>query len=370
MDRGKKPISKFIKDMNSGIYMDLKNIIREYALPCLPAKSLFRSMGVCRDWKNQISTPFFAHKQTNLFHAISGFFYQFRGDVPSFISLDMKAYGVPDPSLKFLPEEVDITCSSNGLVCCQGRTADKAYYICNPVTKQWKKLPKPNGNHGPDPAIVLIFEPSLLSFVAEYKLVCAFPSTDFDNGYEFEIYCSLKGTWEVSGEILFGDRALQPSSGVHVDGVVYWVTRNFRILTFDLMKERAQVIHSMKGSLGVMHGKLCIFSVNGRQLNASVLSNIHSNTMGTYGASAHSNKGMSSSGSGRLWKEKYSIPLPTEVIPTDRASVVYGGTDVVVLQAGTTMYSFDTKSNNSAVLSNAPEYNTKFIPYVNNLVYL
>jgi hypothetical protein len=174
MDRGKRS-NNIIANRNNKIYMDLKDIIREHTLPFLPAKSLFRFKTVCRDWKLQISTPFFAHNQSNCFHDVSGLFCQSRSNPPSFISLDPNSYGVPDPSLQFLPEPVDIKTSSNGLLCCQGHTGDKAYYICNPVTKQWKKLPKPNAYHGSDPSLVLMFEPSLLNFVAEYKLICAFP---------------------------------------------------------------------------------------------------------------------------------------------------------------------------------------------------
>ncbi|KAM1016990.1 hypothetical protein ACFX13_047346 [Malus domestica] len=63
-------------------------------------------------------------------------------------SLKPNAYGVPDPSLKFLPEPVDIRASSNGFLCCLGRDGYKAYYICNPITRKWTKLPKPNADHG------------------------------------------------------------------------------------------------------------------------------------------------------------------------------------------------------------------------------
>ncbi|CAL5368910.1 unnamed protein product [Camellia sinensis] len=80
-----------------------------------------RFQGVCRDWTLQISTPFFAHNQSLTFQAISGLFCQSSGgDPPSFISIDPQSCGVPDPSLKFLPEPIDIRASSNGLICCQG----------------------------------------------------------------------------------------------------------------------------------------------------------------------------------------------------------------------------------------------------------
>ncbi|RVW22659.1 F-box protein [Vitis vinifera] len=242
MDRGKRP-SKSIVGGNNKIYMDLKDIIREYTLPFLPAKSLFRFTGVCRDWKMQISTPFFAHNQSNSFHAVSGLFYQIAGEPPSFISLDPKAYGVPDPSLKFLPVPVDIRASCNGLLCCQARTGDKAYYMCNPATKMWKKLPKPDADHGTDPALVVIFEPSLLNFVADYKL----------------------------------ETPAKP--GVHVNGIVYWQMKHGVLVAFDLARERSQLIYGMKGALCVMQGKLCSVSMHGWTVTVNVLSNVYSNTM-------------------------------------------------------------------------------------------
>ncbi|KAK9284502.1 hypothetical protein L1049_023676 [Liquidambar formosana] len=361
MDRGKKP-GRFLGAMNSKIYLDLKDIIREHALPFLPAKSLFRFTGVCRDWKLQISTPFFAHNQSNSFRTISGLFCQAPGDPPSFISLDPKACGVPDPSLTFLPDQVDVRASSNGLLCCEGCTGEKAFYICNPVSKQWKKLPKPNANHGPDSAIVLIFEPSLLNFVADYKLVCAFPSVDFDNGYEFEIYSSAEESWKISGEICFGNRKLLPRSGVHVKGVVYWMTKNgSSIVAFDLMKERSQLLYGSYGSsLGVMHGKLCLVSVSRQLLVVNVLSNVYSNTM-----VMNSNA--------KTWEEKLRIPLSNDAVPGgisyDQALVVFAGSDVVVVQAGRSVFSIDIKTKESAVLCSAADHDVRIIAYVNSLVY-
>ncbi|CAL5375657.1 unnamed protein product [Camellia sinensis] len=144
--------------------------------------------------------------------------------------------------MKFLPEPIDIRASSNGLICCQGQTGDKPYYICNPVTRQLKKLPKTNADHGLDPAVVLVFEPSLLNFVADYKLVCAFPSVDFDNATEFEIYSSTDGSWKISGETCFASKKLVPRSGIYVDGVVYWQAKHHGIVAFDLTKDRSQLI--------------------------------------------------------------------------------------------------------------------------------
>uniref|UniRef100_A0A6N2NAA5 Uncharacterized protein n=1 Tax=Salix viminalis TaxID=40686 RepID=A0A6N2NAA5_SALVM len=44
----------------------------------------------------------------------------------------------------------DAITSCNGLLGCQGRLGDNAYYICNPVTEDWRTVPQPNLYHGPN----------------------------------------------------------------------------------------------------------------------------------------------------------------------------------------------------------------------------
>ncbi|PPR88940.1 hypothetical protein GOBAR_AA31745 [Gossypium barbadense] len=143
------------------------------------------------------------NKAPNLYGNKKSRIYMDLKGMPAFMSLDPRAYGVPDPSLTFLPEPVDVRTSYNGLLCCQGRTAYRPYYICNPANKQWKELPKPDDDHGPDPALVLVFEPPIMNFTADYKLVCPFPSEL--GGYKFEVYSSDRGSWRTSGEIRFDD---------------------------------------------------------------------------------------------------------------------------------------------------------------------
>ncbi|GAV90625.1 hypothetical protein CFOL_v3_34033 [Cephalotus follicularis] len=356
MDRGK---CKFFGNRNK-IVMDLNEIIREHALPFLPAKSLFRCTGVCRDWKLQISTPFFAHNQSVSFHDMSGFFSQCQSDPPSFTPLNPMAYGVPDPSLSFLPELVDIIASSNGLLCCQGRTRYNAYYICNPVTKHWKKLPKPTADHGSDPAVVLVFEPSLLSFVAEYKLVCAFPS-ELD-GYEFEIYSSVEGSWRVTGEICFGDRRVVPRSGVHADGIIYWQTMHSGIMAFDLQMERSQLLSHYghgKSALGAMNRKLCSASIVGSKITIDVLSNPYTNTM-----QMHSGI--------KTWETKVlTINLDATEVVLDSSSllgVLFVNDDVVVFRAGTKLFSYYLKTQRIMHLLAEFAEKKKFVAYVNSLV--
>lgn len=353
MDRGKKPVSYF-ENRNNKIYMDLKDIIRENTLRYLPAKSLRRCTSVCRDWKLYISNPFFAHNQSNSFHDLSGFFCQSHLSLPSFLSLEPVAYGVPDPSLKFLPEPVDIRCASNGLLCCQGRTEYKAYYICNPVTQQWKKLPKPDANHGSEPALVLVFEPSLLNFVADYKLICAFQS-DLD-GLEFDIYSSAEGCWRTSGEICFGNRQIVPCTGVYVDGIVYWQGRS-AIIAFDLTSERSTLHYSYSyGSLGKVNGKLCSASIHGSKLTIAELSNAYANTM-----QMHSKT--------KAWSVK-NVTLDNSVFagPTDQENVLCIKGEIVVIRLGRTLISYNMKTTDIKQLATEADYQPRMIPYVNSLV--
>lgn len=366
MDRGKvsNKLSATV-NMDNLLYMNLKEIIRESALKFLPAKSLTRFSVVCRDWKLQIRSPFFAYNQSNSFRATGGIFVQSPWDVPSFISLDPTACGVPDPHLSFLPEPVDIRSSSNGLVCCQGRSGYKAYYICNPVTKQWKKLPKPEANHGSDPAVVLIFKPSVFDFSAKYKLVCAFES-ELD-GYEFEIYSSEKDAWTTSREIRFSNstKKLLSATGVHADTTVYWQSHR-GIIAYDVEIDRSQEIPWCNGKLGARNGRLCLSNMKDNVLSIYVLCNTHGNTM-------------QSSNYVSAWKA-----VSTEVlsdVPADLTSLSYyaGGRthsrvafcdgEVAVVWSGSFLYAYDLKKKTTLCLGQADAPET-ILGYVNSLVEL
>ena len=368
MDRGQRG-NQLLRNRNNKIYMGLRDIIRENALHFLPAKSLYRFRKVCRDWKLQISTPFFAHNQSYNFRDVSGIFYQSGSKQPSFVSLDPNACGVPDPVLSFLPEPVDIRTSSHGLLCCQGRSGDKAYYICNPATKQWKKLPKPNAVHGSNPAIVLIFEPSLLNFVAEYKLVCAFPCVELDDGYEFDIYSSKEGSWKVSKEIFLGSKKLLPRSGVHVNGIVYWQTTEGGVFLFDLTKERTHVVTGVygsysfygSGSLGVLNGKLCFVHNQQLGLIVHVLSNPYTNTMGMHSMV-------------KTWEEKRQILFNSSVVSNhasthfDTQKVLFAGGNCLFFQIGGKLCSYDMKTEEFKCLLAEVVHDIKIAGYVNSLV--
>ncbi|OMO84344.1 hypothetical protein COLO4_22097 [Corchorus olitorius] len=259
--RGLEYYSEFPKQIKLNKKVNIEDVVREHALHFLPAKSLCRFKTVSRGWDQWISTPLFAHRQTTCFKNVSGLFYQAPGCKPSFISFHDDAYGMPDPSLDFLPERVNIRSSCNGLVCCQS-VGDNVYYICNPVTQQWKKLPRPAMYHGDEAAIVLVFEPRPLNFNESYELVCAITVPDTQT-VQFEIYSSRSSSWRLSETICCEQYCLGLDSiGFYMKDVVYWKTSSGVILAFHLRSEEYGVLPlplnaGEYGALTMMNGELC-----------------------------------------------------------------------------------------------------------------
>nr|GLL46479.1 F-box protein At5g03970-like [Ipomoea trifida] len=362
MGLGKRP-RNLPSGSNSNLFMD---IIREQALPLLPAKSLFRFLAVCRDWKLNISAPSFHHNQSLSCRGISGLFCQDSDNCIVFIPFHPISSGVPDPSLSFLPEPVDIRASSNGLLCCQGRNENRYYYLYNPVTKEWKTLPKPTARHGSEAALVLIFEPSLLNSVPEYKLICAFRSADFDDATEFDIYTSKNNTWNVSGELCFGARKAALGSGVHVNGVVYWPVVSGGVLSFDLTKDRSQLLDSNYSEatdclLGTFDGRLYKVYNHDDYVLVRVLVDIHRNTMPLDDID--------------IWETIHVVYHEHTDIPFDEedfdSKVVAVRRDILVVDCGNTLYSYDFENKETIPLSEPAEpYYKICVPYVNSLVSL
>ncbi|GAB2283066.1 hypothetical protein Dimus_017599 [Dionaea muscipula] len=356
----------------------LKEIIRDHALPLLPAKSLTRCLLVCKDWRRLISDPLFMQNQSNSFRNATGIFYQRNaGSAPSFLSIDPTAYGVPDPQLTFLPEPVVIRASSNGLLCCLSLSSssdDQAYYyICNPVTKEFRKLPKSNADHGTDPAVVLIFEPSLVNSIPDYKLICAFRSTDtkIKGSYQFEMYSSEEDTWKVFGQTCI-TRSILPTSGVHLKGVVYWQTNTrcdqVELVIFNYIKDRVIVdyIFNDYGVMGVFNGRLCKMSLNDVLI-----------TISTLRCPFASREDSAATTWRMIYKSAMDFPDKAIALEFRRSQkhehAMRAAGTVVFIFAGSKVISHDMETGKTAVLlSGKAEYDLRsvYVPYVNNLVRL
>ncbi|KAJ0097566.1 hypothetical protein Patl1_28910 [Pistacia atlantica] len=220
----------------------LEEVIKQHALPFLPAKSLCRFRAVSKEWNRWISSPFLAHMQTTHFKDISGLLCQSPHSDTSFISFNRDAYSIPSPSLEFLPECVCIRATCNGLVCCQSRNDESVYYMCNPVTEDWEVLPEPNLCHTPETAIALAFDPT---------------------------FCFLRFTQRAQtlGGLLI-QYAVEPvalnlsRNGFYMKNVVYWKTLTGPVLAFDSKNELYGILPLLSsieshGALMQMYGELC-----------------------------------------------------------------------------------------------------------------
>lgn len=235
----------------------IKEMAKNHILRYLPAKSLVRCQLVSKEWDSWITSPFFAHTQSQYFSQTSGFF-QDDNQTIRFISLDNFSYGVPYPSLYYLPQKVSIQSSCNGLLLCQAFDENE-YYISNPANKEFIKLPHPSYYHGIEPKYVLAFEPSSLNFEPCYQVICPFSVPGEGPILYFDIYDSKSKSWRTSDEICFDfDESDVKSNGLFVNGVAYWETTRGELLAFDLKHE----IYSVQklpsdGTLSKVNGELC-----------------------------------------------------------------------------------------------------------------
>ncbi|KAK9284917.1 hypothetical protein L1049_024098 [Liquidambar formosana] len=333
----------------------IEDVIRDSALPFLPAKSLVRFKTICKGWNEWISRPLFAHRQAYSFRGMSGLFSQLSNGDPSFISLNRMVYGIPKPPLNFLPEPVQIISTCNGLLFSQGHDDDNAYYICNPATKDWKRLPKPSLYHVSGPAAVLAFEPSRRIGV-EYFLVRAVDLV-YQPVIQFEVYSSTEGSWKVSDSIYYYDKEIliHGSVGFYMKGITYWEISPGKALAFDLKEDLCgvQPLPSCswpRGVLTEMHGELCYVRAyrQGNECKIDIYGDID-------------------------MKLKRTIHLN----PPDAGESSWGfqalpclNSELLIILVGKRIYSYHVKDQKLALINSAGNNDMRYLPYVNSLVSL
>lgn len=116
----------------------------ERVLPWLPLPSIVRSQLVCKSWNSMI-------KNSRLFSDI----YSQVEHEPWFLVFNNENEGLTyDPkenkwmrlSFSFLPVESRAVATADGLICMVPKTSNASgLYICNPILKLWRELPRPPG---------------------------------------------------------------------------------------------------------------------------------------------------------------------------------------------------------------------------------
>lgn len=226
----------------------------------LPIETLLEMRCVSKGWNQLILDRSFVQAQfrkTGL--TLSGFIFQEKyqkciDDIKTFSYMPVKAdYKVKKMVFSFLPEDVVILASCNGLVCCRNcfPTQHPTIYICNPLFKKWVSFEVAQLDRHSN--IALAFDPiqDLVNLSTNFKIVRVEQLENEQEAryYTFKIFYSETGSWKESNEVCYSNGSLCKSKGIYVKGVLHWLTDTDQILAFDTEKELSLLISSPIPSL-------------------------------------------------------------------------------------------------------------------------
>ena len=131
--------------MEASVWGSLPEHLLEHTLAFLPLESLLRMRTVCKKWSDILTAPRFRKLHAEVSPRNQPWFivstskrrfsaYDINFDKWNLLSVPC----LPDP-------DVGVLASSHGLVCFGfrwGELTSTDFYICNPVTKDWKRLPQ------------------------------------------------------------------------------------------------------------------------------------------------------------------------------------------------------------------------------------
>lgn len=200
----------------------------------LPIKSLFRSRTVCKLWYRLVSDKYFIHlyneasaKNPMLLVEVSDSL----GSRSNLIVVDNQR-GVSEFSLDFLKDRVKVRASCNGLLCCSSIPDKGVYYVCNPMTREFKLLPKSRERHVtrfyPDGEATLVGLACNLS-TQKFNVVLAGYHRTFghrpDGTFICMVYDSESNKWRKF--VSFQDDQfthMNKNQVVYVNGALHWLT--------------------------------------------------------------------------------------------------------------------------------------------------
>ncbi|KAF7807261.1 F-box protein [Senna tora] len=241
----------------------------------LPVKTLLRFKCVSKEWLEIISSRSFIKAQMEKTELIlSGFFFQEKftwssEDIKIINYMKIPRFGHHDSVtsseaiidrgiLSFLPEQVVVLSSCNGLICCRScflqytYKAETTLYVCNPTNKEYICLTCVDFKRCE--SIALAFDPSedFKDKSTKFSLVKVKPipilndendDEDEEYGYfEFWIYSSETRLWVRSKELCKCENKWIKKQGIYSGGVLHWLTNGDEILTFNVGNERSWLI--------------------------------------------------------------------------------------------------------------------------------
>ncbi|KAG9457208.1 hypothetical protein H6P81_001716 [Aristolochia fimbriata] len=209
----------------------------------LPLKALHRQKCVCKSWNRLISSEEF---QKRVVMPLGVFYpYQpntFRPESYRYVSLADENHGdggIRHICLSFVPRSpMEMVDSCNGLVVVlwmdsfEGAFAVE-YFVCNPLTKRWVALPKPQRWNLQD-ALKLVYDPAVSP---EFQIVhLLLPDSWETAAVKVEIFSSVAGNWVESAHPCSpvpDGRVLPRHEPNFVDGIVYLLNLPSFIVSFN-----------------------------------------------------------------------------------------------------------------------------------------
>ncbi|XP_022134806.1 F-box protein At5g07610-like [Momordica charantia] len=224
-------------------------------LSWLPTETLLEMRCVSKEWYQLILDRSFVQEQfqkTGL--TLSGFIFQENyqsciDDIRTFSYISVNADSkVHKMVIDFLPEDVVILASCNGLVCCRScfPTQHPTIYVCNPFFKKWVSFEVPQLDKRSN--IALVFDPirDPINTSTNFKIVRIqqLENEQEERYYTFKTYSAETGAWKESNEVCYSNGNLSKNKGIYAKGTLHWLTDSDQILTFDTEKELSLLIPS------------------------------------------------------------------------------------------------------------------------------
>lgn len=219
----------------------------------LPVDSIFRFKCVCKHWLSLISHSSFSkfcisrrfNSSSRPFKIFYRYIYvtKFR-DILDRLRPDV--YMSPKFSVLFLStfeeqqqsDQFKVLAVSNGLIlCCL--LGPLIYYVCDPVTRQWVKLP--SGRHNAPNRHPIFFCEGLVSKINEENVLTSYKAVRVEwlsvesNFLNLETFSSETGHW--TDYRLYSPKPIRlPKRGggpIHFNGILHWFVYDHGMVAFD-----------------------------------------------------------------------------------------------------------------------------------------
>lgn len=199
-------VRRLTAESSAQIVASIDDLLTEIFLH-LPMKSLIRFKLVSKHWRSLIANPLFCFLRNPYPNPAVGLFLPYSNPRFEYVPFSVnKSTKPPFRKLNFTedPSGIGILQSCNGLLLCcsfRARVYKPRYYIYNPTTKRFSKIPKLDQRSWTSARIhgmSLVFDPVKSP---HYKVVCA-RGSESDYGeyqYQFEVYSSETGPWRKCG---------------------------------------------------------------------------------------------------------------------------------------------------------------------------